>query len=127
MNPKDIPKPNPVVDELGITKLELENHIGGLEISKATGYWNDDDERTLQLMYRIKSILDRIQPVEEKQPEYEPTCPYGCHDCVMDPAYLKRYHDPDMTDEEYGRLLAECKAAYKDSPKECLCCDDEDK
>lgn len=42
-------------------RLMLENHIAGLKISKSTGYWNDDDERTLDLMERIKAILDRVQ------------------------------------------------------------------
>lgn len=51
------------MDELGLTRLELDNHIGGLEISKATGYWTEDDERTLQLMYRIQDLLRRATPV----------------------------------------------------------------
>ena len=50
--------------ELGYCRIMLDNHIAGLKISKATGYWTDDDERTLDLMQRIKAILDRVEVKE---------------------------------------------------------------
>lgn len=54
------------MDELEYCRRMLDNHIGGLEISKATGYWNEDDERTLDLMVRIKGILERIEVKDEQ-------------------------------------------------------------
>ena len=29
------------------------------------------------------------------EPLYERTCPYGYHDCVYDPGYLRKYHKED--------------------------------
>lgn len=52
--------------KLGYCRLMLENHINGLGISKQTGFWNDEDERTLQLMVMIKEILNNIVEVEGK-------------------------------------------------------------
>ena len=51
--------------ELEYCRMMLDNHIAGLEISKSTGYWNDDDERTLDLMKRIKAILDKVNVVKD--------------------------------------------------------------
>lgn len=50
--------------KLEYCRLELDNHIGGLEISKSTGYWTEDDERTLNLMLMIKEILSNVEPKE---------------------------------------------------------------
>ena len=47
--------------ELEYCRLMLDNHIAGLEISKSTGYWSNEEERLLDLMRRIKSILERIE------------------------------------------------------------------
>ena len=50
------------MNELEYARMMLDNHISGLEISKAAGYWNEDDERTLELMRLIRNILRRIKP-----------------------------------------------------------------
>lgn len=52
--------------QLEYVRLELDNHIGGLEISKSVlpDSWTEDDERTLNLMLRIKDILSRIKEGE---------------------------------------------------------------
>ena len=50
--------------ELGYCRLMLDNYIGGLEISKATGYWTEEDERVLYLIRKIKSILERVDERE---------------------------------------------------------------
>ena len=50
-----------MMDELGFLRIELQNHIDGLEISKMTGCWSDDDERHLQLDKRIMDLLKRIE------------------------------------------------------------------
>lgn len=64
-------KSNETSDEIGMVRLMLDNHIGGLEIHKAladdTRCCTEDDERTLQLMYRIRDILARIQPVQSEE------------------------------------------------------------
>ena len=64
-------KSNETSDEIGMVRLMLDNHIGGLEIHKAladdTCCCTEDDERTLQLMYRIRDILARIQPVQSEE------------------------------------------------------------
>ena len=56
--------------ELEYCRMMLDNHIGGLKISKSAlpETWTEDDERTLDLMVRIKAILDRV---EEKEGEAE--------------------------------------------------------
>lgn len=59
---------------------------------------------------------------------YEPVCPKGYNDCVLDPAYIKYYY-PDWYKDLYGNktpvevALEECggKALHDD------CYDDEDK
>jgi len=45
--------------ELDYLKLELDNFICGNEISKSfcPEYWGDDDERALQMFYRIARVL----------------------------------------------------------------------
>ena len=61
------------MSELELVKLELDNHIKGLEICKeasrqergVSSFWSEGDERALKLMYRIQSILDRIEPKQE--------------------------------------------------------------
>lgn len=63
------------MNELELAKMELDNHIKGLEICKEVcrqesgcghnSFWSENDERTLQLMYRIQSILDRVEPKQE--------------------------------------------------------------
>ena len=53
--------------ELEHCRLMLDNHISGLEISKSTGYWTEDDERTLDLMRRIKAILDEVEVREDER------------------------------------------------------------
>lgn len=52
------------MNELELAKMELDNHITGLEISKnaCPDMWTEDEERTLNLMYRIQDILDRVEP-----------------------------------------------------------------
>ena len=64
------------LEKLGYARIMLDNHIDGLEISKATGYWSDDDERTLNLMYLIKGILSNIKEEDDwipcsQMPEYD--------------------------------------------------------
>jgi len=51
------------MSELDITRLELENFIRAYEISKVASpdYWGNDDERALQMFYRIRSILERSE------------------------------------------------------------------
>jgi len=51
--------------KLEYCRLELDNHIGGLEISKAAGYWSEDDEQTLELLLMIKDILNSIREVKD--------------------------------------------------------------
>lgn len=51
--------------KLEYCRLELDNHIGGLEISKSTGYWTEDDERTLNLMLMIKEILSNVEIIKD--------------------------------------------------------------
>jgi len=51
--------------KLEYCRLELDNHIGGLEISKAAGIWTEDDERTLELMLLIKDILSNVREVKD--------------------------------------------------------------
>ena len=52
------------MNELELAKMELDNHITGLEISKnaCPDMWTEDEERALNLMYRIQDILDRVEP-----------------------------------------------------------------
>ena len=53
--------------ELEYCRLMLDNHIGGLEISKAAlpEMWEDEDEEKLILMRRIREILRNIREVNE--------------------------------------------------------------
>ena len=48
------------MSKLSFVRIELDNYINGLEISKQTGYWSEDDERTLHLMLMIKDVLEHI-------------------------------------------------------------------
>ena len=54
-----------MMSRLEFAKIELDNHIGGLEISKSTGFWNEEDERALNLMKLLRDILHSIREVEE--------------------------------------------------------------
>lgn len=51
------------VDELGFMRIELDNLIGGREISKAAipESWSEEDERELALLKRIASLLSRTE------------------------------------------------------------------
>ena len=53
--------------ELGILKIELQNHIDGLEISKSAlpECWTEDDERHLSLMQRIMDFLEKLVVMED--------------------------------------------------------------
>lgn len=53
--------------ELGLLRLELDNFIRGQEISKnsCSEYWGDDDERALQMFYRIRNVLKGVTVVEK--------------------------------------------------------------
>ena len=50
--------------DLEYARIMLDNHIAGMEISKAAGEWTEDDERTLELMRLIRNILRRIKPID---------------------------------------------------------------
>lgn len=74
--------------KLEYVRLELDNHIAGLKISKSTGYWTEDDERILNLMLMIKDILDSVTEVEAKELNRCDTCRHEksqwfnrCADC----------------------------------------------
>ena len=49
------------MNELEIIRMELDDHIGALEIAKTKGYMTEYEKRLLRLMYRIKYILDRVE------------------------------------------------------------------
>lgn len=51
------------LDELGFMRIELDNLIGGKEISKAAlpESWSEDDERELALLKWIASLLKRTE------------------------------------------------------------------
>ena len=127
--------PQNIIDELGIVKLQLENHIKGLQIQKAAseqyGASDPDVVQTLDLMNRIMSILNRIEPVPAKPEQpYTPVCPLGFKDCVTDPAYIQ-YNYPDWYHKMYGdkspeEILDEsCREIMKLTDNSCY--DDEDK
>ena len=74
--------------KLEYIRLELDNHIAGLKISKSTGCWSEDDERILNLMLMIKDILDSATEVEAKELNRCDTCKHvkeqwfkRCADC----------------------------------------------
>ena len=52
-----------MMTELEYCRMDLDNYIGGLEISKSAlpESWTEDDERILNLMMRIKDILCNIK------------------------------------------------------------------
>lgn len=51
------------MNELELLRIDLNNFIHGHEISKSAckEYWSKDDERALQLLYRIRDVLNRIE------------------------------------------------------------------
>lgn len=64
---------------------------------------------------------------------YLPVCPYGCGDCIYDPAYIKYYY-PDDYKLEFGDISPEeaiktngCLKVYKTDSNFCMYYDDEDK
>lgn len=61
------------VDELGIMRIELDNYIGGLEISKAAvpSSWGKYDEKVLNLLKRVADVLRRVEPKEDWIPVTE--------------------------------------------------------
>ena len=52
--------------EFESVRMELTNHIDGLEIAKSAipELWTLDDEHTLRLMHRIRDILERIKEAD---------------------------------------------------------------
>ena len=61
-----------------------------------------------------------------KEEPYIPACPYGCSDCMSDPAYIRHYHNDWWI--ELGRPTV-CKEGMKcyEAGKDCPYYDDEDK
>ena len=57
---------------------------------------------------------------------YEPTCPKGYDDCVIDPAYIKFYH-PEWYKSLYGDISPKEAAKIHCSVEDEWCYDDEDK
>lgn len=60
--------------------------------------------------------------------KYEPTCPRGHKDCIYDPAYIRCYYSPNMTEAEFEEKKTNCIQRLNDDPEErYYCYDNEDK
>lgn len=79
-------------DSLGLIRIELENYIGGLEISKYAlpDCWDDHEEEKLTLMKNIAGVLRRIKQTNDAVEVVR------CKDCVRWNTIF------DRTKAEYG-------------------------
>jgi len=61
------PETEKVEQEISLLRMELNNFIHGHEISKSAclEYWSKDDERALQMLYRIRNVLNRAEVVSQ--------------------------------------------------------------
>lgn len=78
-------------------------------------------------LYSVRAQVARVHhEIKNLLPDYEPVCPCGCSDCVLDPAYIRWSHP------EWWKKLGmptECDCWEKDEDGN-ICCnhyDDEDK
>ena len=78
--------------------------------------------------YQLRLIESAVHQAKglAKKPDYIPTCPCGCDDCVMDPAYIRDTH---LEWWEELDMPTECDMYEVSDDGEIYCChyDDEDK
>lgn len=71
----------------------------------------------------------RYIPMRSYFSAYNPVCPVGMPDCILDPAYLKCYH-PEWYEKIYGDMTPEevaNKFCNKQQDEYCYDYDNEDK
>lgn len=95
---------------------------------------------TLRSFYHTNDVVSKIyssrrhehctlyDDTKASTSDYIPTCPRGYVDCVYDPAYIKRYHRPDMPQVEFEQMMDDCRLSFENDPgMKWSCYDNEDK